>query len=100
MELEEEPRYTADYLDPAKRSIANSMQCFFDDGSSTDEVAMEYPIGHSRRRAEAVPLLFQKLRRNLAARFPQDRIDAIVALFQDRQALERTTVPDLVQRFL
>jgi 2-methylcitrate dehydratase len=100
MELEEEPRYTADYLDPAKRSIANSMQCFFDDGSSTDEVAVEYPIGHSRRRAEAVPLLFQKLRRNLAARFPQDRIDAIVALFQDRQALERTTVPDLVQRFL
>ncbi|HET6451598.1 MAG TPA: bifunctional 2-methylcitrate dehydratase/aconitate hydratase, partial [Spirochaetia bacterium] len=64
MQMEEEPRYSADYLDPEKRSIANSVQVFFRDGSATEEVAVEYPVGHPRRRAEAMPLLFEKLRRN------------------------------------
>jgi 2-methylcitrate dehydratase len=50
MEVVEEPRYTRDYLDPEKRSIANAIQVFFTDGSATEQVAVEYPIGHRRRR--------------------------------------------------
>ena len=100
MELEEDRRYSADYLDPDKRSIANSLQCFFDDGSATEQVAVEYPVGHRRRRAEALPLLFDKLRNNLSSRFPPDRVDAIVRIFQDRSRLERLSVPDFVQLFL
>ena len=100
MELEEEPRWSADYLDPAKRSIANSVQVIFDDGSVTDEVIVEYPVGHPRRRAEAVPLLFEKLRRNLSGALPAERVDRIAALFGDRSALERMTVPGMVELFL
>jgi 2-methylcitrate dehydratase len=100
MEMEEDRGYSADYLDPQKRSIANSVQCFFDDGSSTEEVAVEYPIGHRHRRAEALPLLFEKLRNNLSGRLPPERVDAIIQIFHDRAALERLPVPDLVQLFL
>jgi 2-methylcitrate dehydratase len=46
----EDPAYTADYHDPEKRSIANAITVEFSDGSSFDEVAVEYPIGHARRR--------------------------------------------------
>jgi 2-methylcitrate dehydratase len=100
MEMEENREYSLDYLDPDKRSIANSLQCFFDDGSSTDEVAVEYPIGHRRRRSEAVPLLFEKLRRNLSGRFPPERVDRITQLFKDRPQLERMPVPHLIELFL
>ena len=63
----EDPRYTADYLDPDKRSIANALRVVFADGSATDEVEVEYPLGHPRRRAEALPLLEAKLRENLGS---------------------------------
>ena len=100
MTMEENRRYSADYLDPEKRSIANSLQVFFDDGTSTEETAVEYPIGHRRRRAEGIPLLFDKLRKNLSGRYPPERVQAIVTLFQDRPRLERMTVPQLIDLFL
>ena len=64
----EDPAFTADYLDPAKRSIANTLTLAFDDGSTLTET-VEYPIGHRRRRAQGIPLLEQKFRTNLARRF-------------------------------
>jgi 2-methylcitrate dehydratase len=67
----EEPRYTADYLDPAKRSIANAVRVVFADGSATEAVEVEYPLGHPRRRDEALPLLREKLRTNLAAAYAE-----------------------------
>ncbi len=100
MELEEDRRYSADYLDPGKRSIASCLQVFFQDGSSTPEVAVEYPIGHRQRRAKAVPLLFDKLRKNLSGQLPPARVEEIVALFLDRGRLERLTVSQLVELFL
>jgi 2-methylcitrate dehydratase len=100
MSVEENRQYSADYLDPEKRSIANSLQIFFDDGSATEEVAVEYPIGHRRRRAESLPLLFNKLRQNLSGRFPPDRVDALIQIFKDRQRLEKVTVPELIELFI
>jgi len=100
MDLEEEPRYTAEYLEPEKRSIANSLQVFFDDGTQTEKVEVEYPVGHRRRRAEGLPLLFAKLRQNLSGQLMEGRADAIVELFQDRQRLELMTVPQLIELFL
>jgi 2-methylcitrate dehydratase len=55
IEVREEPRFSADYLDPAKRSIANAVQVVFADGSRTAELISEYPLGHCRRRAEGIP---------------------------------------------
>ncbi|MCG8436537.1 MAG: bifunctional 2-methylcitrate dehydratase/aconitate hydratase, partial [Pseudomonadales bacterium] len=70
MEIVEDERYTREYLDPDKRSIANAIQVFFKDGSHTEQVAVEYPIGHRRRREEGIPVLEEKFKSNLATRFP------------------------------
>jgi 2-methylcitrate dehydratase len=100
MDLEEDARYSADYLDAEKRSIANSVQLFFDDGTSTEEVAVEYPLGHKRRRAEALQPLFSKLRRNLSGQLMEGRAEAVIDLFKDRERLFGMTVPQFVDMFL
>src|SRR5207253_212059 len=59
MLVREEKQYSRDYLDPEKRSIANAVQVFFRDGTKTDKVVVEYPLGHRRRRKEGIPALHQ-----------------------------------------
>jgi len=88
MQVVELPRYSADYLDPDKRSIANAIQVFFEDGASTERVEVEYPIGHRRRRAESVPLLWDKFKNALATRFDAKRSARIVKAFEDPAALD------------
>lgn len=90
MEIIEEPRYTREYMEADKRSIANALQIFFKDGSSTEKVEVEYPVGHRRRREEGIPLLEDKFRSNLATRFPAARVAKIFALCKDQKALEAT----------
>jgi 2-methylcitrate dehydratase len=92
MEVVEDERYSRDYLDPEKRSIANAVQVFFRDGSKTDRVEVEYPLGHRRRRREGIPLLMEKFRRNLASRFPAAQAEKISKLFEDRGRLNGTPV--------
>lgn len=96
MVIVEDPRYTREYLEAGKRSIANAVQVFFKDGSSTMQVAVEYPVGHRRRRAEGIALLEDKFKANLATRFSAQRSAQIFHLCQDQAALEATPV----QRFM
>jgi len=96
----ENKAWSRDYLDPAKRSIANAVQVFFTDGSKTENVAVEYPLGHRRRRREGVPLLEAKFRTNLARRLPPKRREAIVALTRDPARLEATPVHEFVDLFI
>src|SRR5260221_10824410 len=86
----ENKRYSRDYLDPKKRSIANQLQIFFKDGTRTREVAVEYPLGHRRRRHEGIPLLEEKFRRNLARRFPKERREAILEGSRHHKRVEPT----------
>ena len=95
----EEPRYSRDYLDPEKRSIANAVQVFFKDGSSTEKIAVEYPIGHRRRRAEGIPLLMKKFAANLAARFEAAHCERILRLCADASVLDRTPVDRFMDLF-
>ena len=81
-----------DYLDPSKRSIGNSVQIFFKDGTQTEPVVVEYPIGHRRRRTEGVPVLLSKFERNLRGRIPTRKADAILTICADRARLESTPV--------
>jgi 2-methylcitrate dehydratase len=100
MVVNEDPRYTREYLDPDKRSIANAVQVFFADGTSTEKAEVEYPLGHRRRRREAVPHLFAKLEANLSSRFREDRVRTLVGLFRDAERLRRMPVPDFIELFL
>lgn len=88
MDVQEDARYSRDYHDPDKRSIANALQIFFKDGSSTEKVEVEYPIGHRRRRQEGIPVLEEKFRANLATRFPKDRCEQILNLCRSQTDLE------------
>jgi 2-methylcitrate dehydratase PrpD len=96
----EKKQWSRDYLDPAKRSIANAVQVFFKDGSHTDDIAVEYPIGHRRRRKDGVPLLEAKYRTNLARRFPAKQQAAIFGLCGDQKKLETTPVNEFVDLFV
>jgi 2-methylcitrate dehydratase len=69
MEVIEDPVFTKDYLDPEKRSIANAMQIYFSDGTQTEKITIEYPLGHQRRREEAMPLLKNKYEHAILSRF-------------------------------
>jgi len=97
MIVKEDPRYSAEYLELDKRSIANAVQVFFRDGSSTPRVEVEYPIGHRRRRAEGIPLLLEKCRTALAEVYPNDKVETLMALFTDRPRLEATPVTQLME---
>ncbi|RUO81347.1 2-methylcitrate dehydratase [Idiomarina tyrosinivorans] len=92
MVVVESDQYSKDYLDPQKRSIANAIQITFSDGSSTEQVAVEYPIGHRRRREEGIPVLADKFYRNLLTQFPRQKADRIFASYDDHQALLATPV--------
>lgn len=96
MEIHENPTYTKEYLEPEKRSIANAMQVFFKDGSSTEQVEINYPVGHRRRREEGIPLLEEKFKANLATRFPAKRSAQIFDLCKDQKQLEQTAVNDFM----
>jgi 2-methylcitrate dehydratase len=96
----EEPAFTRDYHDPDKRSIANAVTLRLKDGRVLDEVAVEYPVGHRRRRDEGAPLLEAKFRRNLARRFDARQQQAVLSASLDRSRLEKMCVNDYVDLYV
>ena len=96
----EDAAFTRDYHDPEKRSIANALTLQLDDGTVLDEIVVEYPIGHKRRRAEGIPQLEAKFRTNLARRFAKKQQDAILAVSLDQHRLEAMPVHEYVDLYV
>ncbi len=96
----EDPNFTRDYHDPGKRSIANALTIELKDGSRLDEVVVEYPIGHKRRRADGIPLLEEKFRINLARRFPAKQQAQIAQASLDQKTLEAMPVNRYVDLYV
>ncbi len=96
MVVSENTQFSKDYLDPDKRSIANSVQIFFEDGSKTEKLTVEYPIGHRRRREQGIPLLIDKFKSNLSSHYPATKVDEIMSLCQDQSSLLQTSVTDFM----
>ncbi|KRB89047.1 bifunctional 2-methylcitrate dehydratase/aconitate hydratase [Noviherbaspirillum sp. Root189] len=96
----EDPLFTIDYHDPFKRSIANALTVELTTGEVLDEVVVEYPIGHARRRKEGIPLLEAKFRTNLARRFPTKQQKAILDVSLDQATLEAMPVNDYVDLYV
>jgi 2-methylcitrate dehydratase len=99
MECVEEPQFTADYHDPEKRSIANSLSVELEDGTVMEET-VEYPIGHRRRREEGLPLLIEKFRTNLRRKFDKKREQRILDVSLDPQRLESMAVDEYVEMYV
>jgi 2-methylcitrate dehydratase len=95
----EDLQYTKDYHDPEKRSIANAVTIIFSDGSALDEIAIEYPVGHKRRRDEGIPLLVEKYRTNLRRIFDEAQQEKIASLTLDYQKFSQTPVNEVMDLF-
>jgi 2-methylcitrate dehydratase len=99
MVVTEDPRMSADYLDPAKRSIANAVQVIFRDGQATEKITVDYPIGHRRRRAGGIPLLLAKFDRNIRAQLSARAADRIMESCAEQGPLEQMPVDDFLALF-
>jgi len=100
MVLKEEKRYSKDYIADDKRSIANALQVFFKDGSQTDKVEVEYPVGHRHRRQEGIPLLERKFLNSLQITYSKEHSDKIYSLCLDQKKIEQTTVNEFMDMFV
>ena len=99
MIIKEDPRYTKEYLEADKRSIANKIQISFKDGSSTNAIEVEYPIGHKRRREEGIPILENKFKNNLLKIFDQKKVKKILSKCLNQDSLESMTVLEFQEMF-
>ena len=100
MRVTENKRFSADYLDPDKRAIGNAIQIFFRDGSRSERVEVNYPIGHRRRREEGIPLLIEKFKRNLATQYDGTAAGKIQDLCLDHGKLSELPVDEFMQLWL
>jgi 2-methylcitrate dehydratase len=99
MDVIENQEFSKHYLDPEKRSIGNSVQVFFRDGSSTERVVVEYPIGHPRRREEGEPLLSEKFEKSLRSKISEKNSERILKLFGETPRLLNTPVDEFMDLF-
>jgi 2-methylcitrate dehydratase len=76
------------------------VQVFFKDGTSSQRVAVDYPIGHRKRRAEGMPVLVKKFEASVAAQFPPKQAESIKAMFADKNALAAMPVGDFVAKLV
>ena len=100
MQVKENAEFTKDYYDPQKRYIGNAVQVFFKDGSASARVAVDFPIGHRKRRAEGMPVLVKKFESSVAAHFQARQTESIKAMFVDRKALMAMPVSDFVAKLV
>lgn len=62
----EDTAFSANYHEPEKRFISNAITITLNDGTVLDEVHIDYPVGHKRRREEGTPLLMGKFKRHIS----------------------------------
>lgn len=100
MVVRENESFTKDYYDLDKRAIGNSIQVFFNDGTSTERIEVQYPIGHRNRRAEGIPVLQTKFANSLKGVFGEEQQAAILGSFQNSDLLESIQVKDFLDLFV
>ena len=100
MVISENPKFSSDYLDPTKRSIANSITLVFDDGSKSEKITVEYPVGHRNRREEGIPLLIDKFKNAIKSYYPRNQSDDILNSFLDMESLSSMSVNEMMDKLI
>jgi len=100
MQVKENTTFTQEYYDANKRYIGNAVQVFFKDGTASERVQVDYPIGHRRRREEGMPVLVKKFEASVAAHFSPAQTESIKAMFVDRDALAAMPVSEFVAKLV
>ncbi|KAJ5545535.1 hypothetical protein N7535_006079 [Penicillium sp. DV-2018c] len=96
----EDTQFTADYHDPAKRTIPNALTVTLNDGTVLEEIAVEAPLGHRLRREEAKPEILAKYKRHIEAHFDKARVDELLQVGWDRPQLENYDVDKYVDLYV
>jgi 2-methylcitrate dehydratase len=99
MEVVENARFSKEYLEADKRSIGNSIQVFFIDGTSTHLESVDYPVGHRRRREEGIPLLIKKFERYVGEHMSEQQTEQIIRVCSSQKLFENTSVDDMMSLF-
>ena len=94
MDIKEDERYSREYHEADKRSIANRIQIHFNDGTSSEVIEVEYPIGHKTRREEGIPVLEQKFKRNLELTYGKEKANLIFEKCINQEEFEKMSVID------
>ncbi len=100
MDVKENESFTRDYYDLEKRAIGNSIQIFFKDGSVSNRVEVQYPIGHRNRREEGIPVLEAKFRNSLTSVFDDEQCEVINAAFANPETLDKTSASEFLNVFV
>ena len=100
MVVRENPQFTKDYFDPDRRYIGNSVQVIFKDGTATDTISIDYPIGHRKRRGEGIPVLLAKFEAAIAGQLPVAQASRIMAMAADLEALDRMPIHVFMNEFV
>ncbi len=100
MQVRENEAFTRDYFDPEKRGIGNAIQVFFSDGSATERVQVDYPVGHRRRRKEGIPLLVGKFGAEIDSHYGPEQAADIRAAVENQDSLENMAVTDFVSKWV
>jgi 2-methylcitrate dehydratase len=100
MQVQENETFTKEYYAADKRHIGNAVQVFFNDGTATSRIAVDYPIGHRKRRAEGIPVLLKKVESSVAAHFNAAQAQRIQQLFNQRNTLEALSVKDFMAQLV
>lgn len=100
MNVTENKQFSRDYIDPDKRSITNSIKVIFQDGRETDQITVEYPIGHRRRRAEGIPVLLSKFKHNAETRFSEQKVQELMHKMDDLNELQEMPVVDFMKMWV
>ncbi|KAH9949552.1 2-methylcitrate dehydratase [Amylocystis lapponica] len=96
----EEQTYSVDYHDPAKRSISNALLVELNDDTVLEEVEVQYPVGHKRRRAEGTPLLLQKFKNHIGPHFDSAQQKKILDTVNDKAKLFELPVDKFTDLFV
>ncbi|MDR3443042.1 MAG: bifunctional 2-methylcitrate dehydratase/aconitate hydratase [Legionella sp.] len=96
MQVTENERFSKEYHDPEKRSIANSIKLIFKDGTESEQITVEYPIGHKRRREEGIPVLLSKFKKNLSTQFTAVHVERITQAMSDTNSLAAMKVDEFM----
>ena len=100
MIISENPKFSRDYLDPSKRSIANSITLVFDDGAKSEKITVEYPVGHRNRREEGIPFLINKFKDAIKSYYPGNQSDDILNSFLDMENLSNMSVNEMMDKLI
>ncbi|MGG3874811.1 2-methylcitrate dehydratase [Brevibacillus laterosporus] len=100
MVVVENKQYSIDYLEPSKRSIANAIQVHYKDGSSSEQIECEYPLGHRFRRGEAIPKIIEKFVENVRTHYSQKQVRKIKEACMDSERVKSMAVTEFIELFL